>query len=238
MEIRELKGSVYDLPDLECGSILKELNREVERSTIERADIIIVEGYLVKNRHDNLLYLQAVLVETICRDKYIVLEGGKRLSDFVPDRLYMTQDLMEKVQKQIDTPICNAEGIHNKLLEIIKPYMWDTCGYSQESSSFDIVLAVKEVIENLILKGAASNFYSPMYNAEKFKRELQEKYKSIVSDGLAATILWCAITSALARKYKQISETDGTDALTELVNLANTLDEHGFIHRADIERVI
>lgn len=238
MEIRELKGDVYDLPDIECGNILKELQRAASASAIEKAAIIIVEGYLVKNRHNTLRSTQAVLVDYSDSQTYLVVVGGQRIEGFVPDTLYMTQDLMEKVQKQIDTSVRNADKMYTELLEVIKPYMWDTCGYSQESTSFDIVLAVKEIIRNLRLEGAASNFYFPMYNAEGFKHDLQEKYKSTVSDGLAATVLWCAITSALARKYKQMPETDGAGALEELVELANTLDEHDFIHRVDIERVL
>lgn len=238
MDIRELKGSVYDLPDIECGNILKELQCAASASAIEQAAIVIVEGYLVKNRYDSLHSTQAVLVNYSDTKTYIVVTGGQRIEGFKPDTLYMTQDLMKKVQNQTGTLVHNTEEMHDKLLEVIKPYMWDTCGYSQESTSFDIVLAVKEVIKNIIIKSAASNFYFPMYNVEKFKRELQEKYKSAVSDDLAATVLWRAITSALSRKYRQLSESDGTRALAELVNLANTLDEHDFVHRADLERVI
>ena len=142
---------------------------------------------------------------------------------------------MEKVFNYIDAPVRKAEELYTKLEEVIQPYMWDTCGYSQESNAFDIVLAVKEIIEGCT---QAKDFYLPMYNVEEFKHELQEKYTDTISDGFAATALWCAITSALSRKYKQLTETDGTSALAELVNLANALDEHDFLHRDDIEKVL
>ena len=235
MDIRELKGSVYDLPDIECGSILKELQHEVSASAIDTAEIIIVEGYLVKNRHETLRCTEAVLVDYSDTKTYIVIAGGKRLIGFIPDTLYMTQRLMEKVQNQIDMPVCNADEMYTRLEEVIKPYMWDTCGYSQESNAFDIVLAVEEILTNLT---QAKNLYFPMYNVEESKHELQEKYDSTISDNLAATVLWCAITSALSRKYRQLTETDATNALIELESLANTLDEHDFIHREDIERVL
>lgn len=325
MEVRELKGSVYDLPDIECGSLLKELDREVGRGVIERADVIIVEGYLVKNKHDTLRSTRAIIVDTFCMDKYVVLEGGKRLSGFIPDMLYMTQDLMEKVINQVDTPVCNAEEMYDRLQEAIKPYMWDTCGYSQESNSFDIVLAVQEIIENIerhaptkevyvcwdndgsvlgiattvdkaqeicknpgqaymkiatnvaeylnvdstelcihnvngmfltyneavkhgvifysAKKASAKseelyNFY-PMYNKEEVKQELAKKtLDGRVTDNLAATSLWCAITSALTRKYKTLTEEDSSKVLDELIRLANELDKADFLHREDIEEVL
>ena len=142
---------------------------------------------------------------------------------------------MERVFNHIDAPVRKAEELYAKLEKVIQPYMWDTCGYSQESNAFDIVLAVKEIIEGC---HQAKDFYSPMYNVEEFKHKLQEKYTDTISDGFAATALWCAITSALSRKYKQLTEADSTSALAELVNLANALDEHDFLHRDDIGKVL
>ena len=234
LEIQELKGSVYDLPDIECGNILKELQRETSPTERETAEVIIVEGYLVKNRYDSLSSTEGILAERNT-DKYLVLEGGKKVPEFGPRKLYITRDVMEKVFNYVDAPVRKADELYAKLEEVIQPYMWDTCGYSQESNAFDIVLAVKEIIEGC---AQAKDFYFPMYNVEEFKHELQEKYKDTVSDGLAATVLWCAITSALSRKYKQLIETDGAHALAELVNLANALDEHDFLHRDDIEKVL
>ena len=230
IEIQELKGSVYDLPDTECGNIFKELQSKTSSTARETAGVIIVEGYLVKNRYDSLSLTEGILADPT-NSKYLILEGGEKVPEFGPRKLYITRNVMEKVFNYIDTPVRKAEELYTKLEEVIQPYMWDTCGYSQESNAFDIVLAVKEIIEGC---HQAKDFYSPMYNVEEFKHELQEKYKDTVSDGLAATALWCAITSALSRKYKQLTETDGTKALVELVNLANTLDEHDFLHRDDI----
>lgn len=234
LEIQELKGSVYDLPDIECGNILKELQRETSSTERETAGIIIVEGYLCKNRYDALNSTEGILADPNT-NKYLILEGGKKVPEFGPHKLYITRGVMERVSNCVDTPVRKAEELYTKLEKVIQPYMWDTCGYSQESNAFDIVLAVKEIIEGCT---QARDFYSPMYNVEEFKHELQEKYKDTVSDGLAATALWCAITSALARKYKQLTETDGTHALAELVNLANALGEHDFLHRDDIEKVL
>lgn len=230
LEIQELKGSVYDLPDAECGNILKELQSKTSSTARETAGVIIVEGYLVKNRYDSLSLTEGILADPT-NSKYLILEGGEKVSEFGPRKLYITRNVMEKVFNYVDAPVRKAEELYTKLEEVIQPYMWDTCGYSQESNAFDIVLAVKEIIEGC---AKAKDSYFPMYSVEEFKHELQEKYKDTVSDGLAATVLWCAITSALSRKYKQLTETDGTHALAELVNLANTLDEHGFLHRDDI----
>ena len=232
--IQELKGSVYALPDAECGKILRELQRETSLTERETAEVIIVEGYLVKNRYDSLSSTEGILAERNT-DKYLVLEGGKKVPEFGPHKLYITRDVMERVFNHVDAPVCKADELYTKLEEVIQPYMWDTCGYSQESNAFDIVLAVKEIIEGC---RQAKDFYSPMYNIEEFKAELREKYTDTISDGLAATVLWCAITSALSRKYKQLTDTDGTHALAELVNLANVLDEHDFLHRDDIEKVL
>ena len=232
--IQELKGSVYDLPDIECGNILKELQRETSPTERETAEIIIVEGYLVKNRYDSLSSTEGILADPDT-NKYLILEGGKIVSGFGPHKLYIARGVMERVFNYVDAPVCKADELYTKLEEVIQPYMWDTCGYSQESNTFDIVLAVKEIIEGC---RQAKDFYSPMYNVREFKAELREKYTDTISDGLAATVLWCAITSALSRKYKQLTETDGTHALAELVNLANALDEHDFLHRDDIEKVL
>ena len=234
IEIQELKGSVYDLPDAECGNILKELQSKTSSTARETAGVIIVEGYLVKNRYDSLSSTEGILADPT-NSKYLILEGGEKVPEFGPRKLYITRNVMEKVFNYIDVPERKAEELYTKLEEVIQPYMWDTCGYSQESNAFDIVLAVKEIIEGC---HQAKDFYSPMYNIEEFKHELQEKYKDTVSDGLAATALWCAITSALSRKYKKLTEADETKALVELVNLADTLDEHDFLHRDDIEKVL
>ena len=230
LEIQELKGSVYDLPDTECGNILKELQSKTSSTARETAGIIIVEGYLVKNRYDSLSSTEGILADPT-NSKYLILGGGKKVPEFGPHKLYITRNVMEKVFNYIDAPVCKAEELYTKLEEVIQPYMWDTCGYSQESNAFDIVLAVKEIIEGC---AKAKDSYFPMYSVEEFKHELQEKYKDTVSDGLAATALWCAITSALSCKYKKLTETDETKALVELVNLANTLDEHDFLHKDDI----
>lgn len=232
--IQELKGSVYNLPDIECGNILKELQRETSSTERETAEVIIVEGYLCKNRYDTLNSTEGILADSNT-NKYLILEGGKKVPEFGPRKLYITRDVMERVFNHIDAPVRKVEEIYTKLEEVIQPYMWDTCGYSQESNTFDIVLAVKEIIEGC---AQAKDFYFPMYSVEEFKHELQEKYKDTVSDGLAATVLWCAITSALSRKYKKLTDADETKALVELVNLANTLDEHDFLHRDDIEKVL
>ncbi len=37
--------------------------------------------------------------------------------------------------------------LHEKLLEVIKPYMDDFTGYDEKEQEFDIVLAVKELLE-------------------------------------------------------------------------------------------
>ena len=232
--IQELKGSVYDLPDIECGNILKELQRETSPTERETAEIIIVEGYLVKNRYDSLSSTEGILAERNT-DKYLVLEGGKKVTEFGPRKLYITRGVMGRVFNCVDAPVCKADELYTKREEVIQPYMWDTCGYSQESNAFDIVLAVKEIIEGC---AQAKDFYFPMYHVEEFKAKLREKYTDTISDGLAATVLWCAVTSALSRKYKQLTETDGTHALAELINLANALDEHGFLHIDDIEKVL
>lgn len=241
IEIRELKGSVYDLSDTECGKILRELQRETSITERDTAEVIIVEGYLCKNRHDSLSSTEGILAD-IHTNKYLILEDCKKVSVSAPNKLYLTRDVMERVFNYIDTPVRKAEELYTKLEEVIQPYMWDTCGYNPESNAFDIVLAVKDIIENLDYiahkNHTSQRFYFPMYNVEEFKHELQEKYKDTVSDGLAATVLWCAITSTLSRKYKQLTETDGTNALAELVNLVNTLDEHDFINRDDIEKVM
>lgn len=234
IEIQELKGSVYDLPDTECGNILKELQSKTSSTARETAGVIIVEGYLVKNRYDSLSLTEGILADPT-NSKYLILEGGKKVPEFGPRKLYITRNVMEKVFNYIDAPVRKAEELYTKLEKVIQPYMWDTCGYSQESNAFDIVLAVKEIIEGC---AQAKDFYFPMYNIEEFKHELQEKYQESISDGLAATVLWCAITSALSRKYKHLTETDETHALVGLVNLANTLDEYGFLHRDDIEKVL
>ena len=234
IEIQELKGSVYDLPDTECGNIFKELQSKTSSTARETAGVIIVEGYLVKNRYDSLSSTEGILADSNT-NKYLILEGGKKVPEFGPRKLYITRDVMEKVFNYVDAPVRKVEELYTKLEKVIQPYMWDTCGYSQESNAFDIVLAVKEIIEGC---AQAKDFYFPMYNVEEFKHELQEKCTDTISDGLAATALWCAITSALARKYKQLTETDETKALVELVNLANTLDEHDFLHRDDIEKVL
>ena len=232
--IQELKGSVYDLPDIECGNILKELQRETSPTERETAEIIIVEGYLVKNRYDSLSSTEGILADPNT-NKYLILEGGKKVPEFGPRKLYITRGVMESGFNHVDAPVRKADELYAKLEEVIQPYMWDTCGYSQESNAFDIVLAVKEIIEGCT---QAKDFYFPMYHVEEFKAKLREKYTDTISDGLAATVLWCAITSALSRKYKQLTETDGTHALAELVNLANALDEHDFLHRDDIEKVL
>ena len=234
LEIQELKGSVYDLPDIECGNILKELQRETFPTERETAEVIIVEGYLCKNRHDSLSSTEGILAD-IHTNKYLVLEDGRKVSTSAPNKLYITRDVMGRILDHIDTPVRKAGELYTKLEEVIQPYMWDTCGYSQESNAFDIVLAVKEIIEGC---AQAKDSYLPMYNVGEFKAELREKYTDTISDGLAATVLWCAITSALSRKYKHLTETDGAHALAELVNLANTLDEHDFLHRDDIEKVL
>ena len=234
IEIQELKGSVYDLPDTECGNILKELQSKTSSTARETAGVIIVEGYLVKNRYDSLSLTEGILADPI-NSKYLILEGGEKVPEFGPRKLYITRNVMERVFNYVGAPVCKAEELYTKLEEVIQPYMWDTCGYSQESNAFDIVLAVKEIIEGC---HQAKDFYFPMYNIEEFKHELREKYTDPISDGLAATALWCAITSALSCKYKKLTETDGTRALAELVNLANALDEHDFLHRDDIEKVL
>ena len=234
LEIQELKGSVYDLPDTECGNILKELQSKTSSTARETAGVIIVEGYLVKNRYDSLSSTEGILADTT-NSKYLIREGGKKVPEFGPHKLYITRGVMERVFNYVDAPVRKAEELYAKLEEVIQPYMWDTCGYSQESNAFDIVLAVKEIIEGC---AQAKDFYFPMYNVGEFKAKLREKYTDTISDGLAATVLWCAITSALARKYKQLTETDETHALAELVNLANALDEHDFLHRDDIEKVL
>ena len=234
LEIQELKGSVYDLPDAECGKILRELQRETSITERDTAEIIIVEGYLVKNRYDSLSLTEGILADPT-NSKYLILEGGEKVPEFGPRKLYVTRGVMERVFNCVDAPVRKAEELYTKLEEVIQPYMWDTCGYSQESNTFDIVLAVKEIIEGC---AQAKDFYFPMYNVGEFKAELREKYADTISDGLAATVLWCAITSALSRKYKRLTETDGTHALAELINLANALDEHDFLHREDIERVL
>ena len=232
IEIQELKGSVYDLPDTECGNIFKELQSKTSSTARETAGVIIVEGYLVKNRYDSLSSTEGILADPT-NSKYLILEGGEKVPEFGPRKLYITRNVMEKVFNYIDTPVRKAEELYTKLEEVIQPYMWDTCGYSQESNAFDIVLAVKEIIEGCT---KAKNFYFPMYSVEEFKYELQEKYQDTVSDVFAATALWCAITSALSRKYKQLTETGGRSALAELVNLVNALDEHDFLHKDDIEK--
>ena len=228
--IQELKGSVYDLPDTECGNILKELQSKTSSTARETAEVIIVEGYLVKNRYDSLSLTEGILADPT-NSKYLILEGGKKVPEFGPRKLYITRGVMERVFNHIDVSVRKAGELYAKLEKVIQPYMWDTCGYSQESNAFDIVLAVKGIIEGC---AQAKDSYFPMYSVEEFKHELQEKYKDTVSDGLAATVLWCAITSALSRKYKKLTEADETKALVELVNLANTLDEHDFLHRDDI----
>lgn len=232
IEIQELKGSVYDLPDTECGNILKELQSKTFSTARETAGVIIVEGYLCKNGHDSLSLTEGILADP-ANSKYLILEGGEKVPECAPNKLYITRNVMEKVFNYIDAPVRKAEELYAKLEEVIQPYMWDTCGYSQESNAFDIVLAVKEIIEGCT---QAKDFYFPMYNVGEFKAELREKYTDTISDGLAATVLWCAITSALSRKYKQLTETDGTHALEELINLANALDEHDFLHKDDIEK--
>ena len=232
--IQELKGSVYDLPDIECGNILKELQSKTSSTARETAGVIIVEGYLVKNRYDSLSSTEGILADPT-NSKYLILEGGEKVPEFGPRKLYITRNVMKKVFNYIDAPVRKAEELYAQLEEVIQPYMWDTCGYSQESNAFDIVLAVKEIIEGCT---QAKDFYFPMYHVEEFKAKLREKYTDTISDGLAATVLWCAITSALSRKYKKLTEADETKALVELVNLANVLGGHDFLHRDDIERVL
>ena len=83
--IQELKGSVYALPDIECGNILKELQRETSLTERETAEVIIVEGYLVKNRYDLLSSTEGILAERNT-DKYLVLEGGKKVPEFGPHK--------------------------------------------------------------------------------------------------------------------------------------------------------
>lgn len=41
------------------------------------------------------------------------------------------------------------KDLYSNLLEVIQPYMWDFCGYDEESQCFDIVLAVREILEVL-----------------------------------------------------------------------------------------
>ena len=148
IEIQELKGSVYDLPDTECGNIFKELQSKTSSTARETAGVIIVEGYLVKNRYDSLSSTEGILADPT-NSKYLILEGGEKVPEFGPRKLYITRNVMEKVFNYIDVPERKAEELYTKLEEVIQPYMWDTCGYSQESNAFDIVLAVKEIIDNL-----------------------------------------------------------------------------------------
>ena len=47
----------------------------------------------------------------------------------------------------IKKPEKNEKRFYDKLLELIEPYMYDFLGYNEETQSFDIILACKEILE-------------------------------------------------------------------------------------------
>lgn len=246
LEIQELKGSVYDLPDAECGKILRELQRETSPTARETAGIIIVEGYLVKNRYDSLSSTEGILADPT-NSKYLVLEGGKKVPEFGLHKLYITRDVMERIFNYVDAPVCKAEELYTKLEKVIQPYMWDTCGYSQESNAFDIVLAVKEIIDNLesIIdsKQKTIDEAKPVYGTAGLLDRLEGRIESKLKEDntsveYKATVLWCAITNAISRKYKALSEVEPKRALKELLNIEQAILYTCHLNEIDIMREV
>ena len=246
IEIQELKGSVYDLPDTECGNILKELQSKTSSTARETAGVIIVEGYLVKNRYDSLSSTEGILADPT-NSKYLILEGGEKVPEFGPRKLYITRNVMEKVFNYIVTPERKAEELYTKLEEVIQPYMWDTCGYSQESNAFDIVLAVKEIIDNLEStidsKQKTIDEAKPVYGTAGLLDRLEGRIESKLKEDntnveYKATALWCAITNAISRKYKVLSEVEPKRALRELLNIEQAILYTCHLNELDIMREV
>ena len=246
IEIQELKGSVYDLPDTECGNILKELQSNTSSTARETAGVIIVEGYLVKNRYDSLSSTEGILADPT-NSKYLILEGGEKIPEFGPRKLYITRNVMEKVFNYIDVPERKAEELYTKLEEVIQPYMWDTCGYSQESNAFDIVLAVKEIIDNLEStidsKQKTIDEAKPVYGTAGLLDRLEGRIESKLKEDntnveYKATALWCAITNAISRKYKVLSEVEPKRALRELLNIEQAILYTCHLNELDIMREV
>ena len=246
IEIQELKGSVYDLPDTECGNILKELQSNTSSTARETAGVIIVEGYLVKNRYDSLSSTEGILADPT-NSKYLILEGGEKVPEFGPRKLYITRNVMEKVFNYIVTPERKAEELYTKLEEVIQPYMWDTCGYSQESNAFDIVLAVKEIIDNLEStidsKQKTIDEAKPVYGTAGLLDRLEGRIESKLKEDntnveYKATALWCAITNAISRKYKVLSEVEPKRALRELLNIEQAILYTCHLNELDIMREV
>ena len=246
IEIQELKGSVYDLPDTECGNIFKELQSKTSSTARETAGVIIVEGYLVKNRYDSLSSTEGILADPT-NSKYLILEGGEKIPEFGPRKLYITRNVMEKVFNYIDVPERKAEELYTKLEEVIQPYMWDTCGYSQESNAFDIVLAVKEIIDNLESTidskqktiDEAKSVYGTAGLLDRLEGRIESKLKEDnTSVEYKATALWCAITNAISRKYKVLSEVEPKRALRELLNIEQAILYTCHLNELDIMREV
>ena len=244
--IQELKGSVYDLPDTECGNIFKELQSKTSSTARETAGVIIVEGYLVKNRYDSLSSTEGILADPT-NSKYLILEGGEKVPEFGPRKLYITRNVMEKVFNYIDTPVRKAEELYTKLEEVIQPYMWDTCGYSQESNAFDIVLAVKEIIDNLEStidsKQKTIDEAKPVHGTAGLLDRLEGRIESKLKEDntsveYKATALWCAITNAISRKYKVLSEVEPKRALRELLNIEQAILYTCHLNELDIMREV
>ena len=244
--IQELKGSVYDLPDTECGNIFKELQSKTSSTARETAGVIIVEGYLVKNRYDSLSSTEGILADPT-NSKYLILEGGEKVPEFGPRKLYITRNVMEKVFNYIDTPERKAEELYTKLEEVIQPYMWDTCGYSQESNAFDIVLAVKEIIDNLEStidsKQKTIDEAKPVYGTAGLLDRLEGRIESKLKEDntnveYKATALWCAITNAISRKYKVLSVVEPKRALRELLNIEQAILYTCHLNELDIMREV
>lgn len=61
--------------------------------------------------------------------------------------------------------------------------------------------------------------------------------KQDTSSQFNATELWCNITNALIRKYKELSDTDSIVAIGELRMLEKTLLNMGFLTEAELEAV-
>ena len=246
IEIQELKGSVYDLPDTECGNIFKELQSKTSSTARETAGVIIVEGYLVKNRYDSLSSTEGILADPT-NSKYLILEGGEKIPEFGPRKLYITRNVMEKVFNYIDAPVCKADELYTKLEKVIQPYMWDTCGYSQESNAFDIVLAVKEIIDNLESTidskqktiDEAKSVYGTAGLLDRLEGRIESKLKEDnTSVEYKATALWCAITNAISRKYKVLSEVEPKRALRELLNIEQAILYTCHLNELDIMREV
>ena len=256
MEVHILRGMAINAPDDIYGRIMKGVHSAISSARLHQATVVICDDYVVKDRCSQP---KPILVDPWTTEDVIIIEQGQRVSVSGSRRLYLPYSVAQEVQMQLYTMLTgayDANKLYDNLCEVIKPYIWDTCGYSQESTSFDIVLAVKEIISNLDrgltetstqlknvraeLEGIRNaSIYSPMYNKEEFKQELAKKtLDGKVTDQLAATTLWCAISSALIRKYMTLTEEDHSKALNELIRLANELDKADFLHKADIEEVL